>query len=349
MANLRVGTPKFYIDAVLLAKQWGMINWEYQWMASGVGDDPNDFFNLNPTKIKIMDRTVESDGAYIRKGVEFKVRQFTNAISHCFLLGHRFLTTNTLTGIRVGDLNFETGEYVTVSPQDYVVPYYNGWNLINLGDATMGLDDGRINLVFKQEYVINDVPTTSNEFYAELGEISLGWSYQMQHSPDLELTQSFSNESISTQTTKGGHTLTNVSHNHAPKWLGQQWVQSTLEIPTIVIGSAGRRSWSLKFSYLSDDDTDKPLFPTTYNTVSGIFEGLADNPDTAAIDFQEYNVKKDFLSRVWFGTNCGQLPFIFQPNSDVQEYAICRITNTPSFTQISNTFYDVSLEITEVW
>ena len=40
MAYNRVGTPKFYIDAVLLAKQWGDI-------VQIVGDK----FNLNPSNV----------------------------------------------------------------------------------------------------------------------------------------------------------------------------------------------------------------------------------------------------------------------------------------------------------
>ena len=41
MAYNRVGTPKFYIDAVLLARQWGMIETEN---SSGL-------FYLNPSDI----------------------------------------------------------------------------------------------------------------------------------------------------------------------------------------------------------------------------------------------------------------------------------------------------------
>ena len=197
-------------------------------------------------------------------------------------------------------------------------------------------------------------PTEEGNPIAKVGDFSLGWTYTMQHSPDLELTQNFSNESIKTQTTLGGHTLTNAGYNHPPAWIRQAWTTGTLnlEAKDRVTFPAGRRSWSLKFSYLTDDDSSNPLFPKNYNTSVGIFEWLGgDDPNTTEVEPSEYNIKEDFLSRVWFGTNCGQLPFLFTPdyNTTNPEYAICRITNTPSFTQVANNVYDVSLDIVEVW
>ena len=44
MSNLRVSTPKFFIDAVLLARQWGMIETE----------NANGFYYLNPSNIKSL-------------------------------------------------------------------------------------------------------------------------------------------------------------------------------------------------------------------------------------------------------------------------------------------------------
>ena len=160
----------------------------------------------------------------------------------------------------------------------------------------------------------------------------------MQHSSDLELTQTFGNESLKTQTTKSGHTLSSVGWNQPPMWGDfSQWKRSSQ------VTYPARRSWSLKFSYLNDTD----LMPQYYNEWDvdndnrGIFERISTD---------SFNIKNDFLSKVVAGTNNFQLPFIFQPDSSVEEYAICRV-NADSITmnQVANNVYNISLDIVEVW
>ena len=176
----------------------------------------------------------------------------------------------------------------------------------------------------------------------KLGDISPCWSFQMTHSPDLELTQTFSNESIKTQTTKSGHTLTSSGWNKKADWIRPAWSKSTVETSLLGYFQGGRRSWSLKFSYVADTSLFAENF---HNDTSGgnfgIFETLSNG---------EYSIKDNFIDKVFHGTNSFQLPFIFQPNSSVEEFAICRITNdSATFTQVANNVYDVSLDIVEVW
>ena len=54
-------------------------------------------------------------------------------------------------------------------------------------------------------------------------------------------------------------------------------------------------------------------------------------------------VKKEFID------TCKKKNLDFKYTKDEEDYAICRITNTPSFTQVANNVYDVSLDIVEVW
>ena len=201
----------------------------------------------------------------------------------------------------------------------------------------------------------------NSNFALKFGDISLGWSYEMQHSPQMELTKTFSNESIKTVTTKGGHTLSNAGWNKQPPWIYPPWVRTTTtgysESPRNKTYPPGKRQWSLKFSYLADDHSDSPLFSNKYDDASaaiGIFEGLEEGTDPAS-NIWSYNVKKDFMSRVWAGCNFGQLPFIFCPDTSPdniydREYAICRFdTNSIDFNQVANSVYDVSLNIIETF
>ena len=67
-------------------------------------------------------------------------------------------------------------------------------------------------------------------------------------------------------------------------------------------------------------------------------------------DFSTIGIADTFYTKVVHGTANFKLPFIFQPNKDVDEFAICRI-NSDSFTleQVANNVYNVSMTITETW
>ena len=339
MANLRVSTPKFYIDAVLLARQWGMIQTEN---AEGK-------YYLNPSKV--TDITLEEAMGGFRKNIsiEFKQRYWCNSITNLFLLGHNFHTDELhLSPFIMSGATFEG--YTSLAPD------INGWNKHDLSsEQTTNAD---MNIFVSQIITATDSALgTTNTL---LGDISIGWSYAMPHSPDLELTQSFSNESIKTQTTKGGHSLSNAGYNQQPKWIRPAWSTGTTDsysdfFDDFKVFPSGRRSWNLKFSYLADDDSTSPLFPSKYNSNFGIFEYTGTMPDPDPDDEVDesasmYSIKKDFLSKVYHGTNNFQNSFLFQPNQAEDEYAICRINgDTASFNQVANNVYDVSLDITEVW
>ena len=330
----RMGVPKFHIDAALLARQWGMIEAE-----SGEGK-----FFLNPSKVTSLN--FNYDGIdYIT--LKFKQQYWINSLDHVFILGHNWKSTDITMKYTFRDA--ASGN--AISPIGNI-PFNdeatNGWHYFS-----HSLHAGYyVYLYFK---LYNTSGTSVNINNARLGDISVGWSYEMQHSSDLELTLNYSNESIKTQTTLGGHTLTNAGYNHKPGWIKPAWTtgandNSFFEDQNFKVFPVGRRSWNLKFSYLADEHSTSPLFAEDPYSNYGIFENtgsIIDDEEEGTI----FEIKKDFLSKVWFSTNCGQLPFIFQPNKDVEdEFAICRIdSDTASFEQVANNVYNISLDIVEVW
>ena len=315
----RVKTPKFYIDAVLLARQLGYINEE-----NNIGK-----YYLNPTNT--TDVVIPSNG---QQTISIYLhRYFLNSLTHCFVLGHQFLTDNIL-----ADGYIKIDPYVGLIDDKRTIfssesSSTNGFSLFE-GDAGGDLAAERFTLE------LNGTADT----LTPIGDISIGWSYTMPHSPDLELTQTFGNESLKTVNTKGGHTLTNTGWNQPPKWGNYpQW-----NVLTTNIAYPSRRSWSLKFSYLNDTD----MMPEYYNNYDindnrGIFEKTGGSVDAGT---ETFSIKDNFLSKVFAGTNGFQLPFIFQPDSTVEEYAIARVNaNSVTMNQVANNVYDISLDIIEVW
>ena len=88
MSYIRVGTPKFYIDAMLLARAWGEIETE----------NPDGLHYLNPSNVKTF--TLDDDGADYMS-IIFKNRYWTNALTHLFVLGHKFYTDNVKISYKV--------------------------------------------------------------------------------------------------------------------------------------------------------------------------------------------------------------------------------------------------------
>ena len=319
MAYNRVGTPKFYIDASLIARQWGQITTE----------NPANKFYLNPSNIHtaVFD---EDDAEYY--AIEFKNRYWLNSVTHLFVLGHNFNTHNATMSFSLRDtVNDNIAYPISTSAVSF---YMDGWHKFD-GSSFSQIQ----NIDFNQIHIrIN-----GTQDLTKIGDFSLGFSLEMPHSPDLELTQSFSNESIKTQTTKSGNTLTNASYNKKADWIRPAWSKSNVDTSLDNLGyfQGGRRSWNLKFSFVSDTDLFAEKFTDDVNGNFGIFEHDGSG---------NYQIKDNFIDKVFHGLNSFQLPFIFQPDSSVQEYAICRInSNTVSFNQTSHRTYDCSLDIVEVW
>lgn len=338
MSYNRIGTSKFYIDAVLLARKLGHIE----------AENEDGLFYLNPTKIKNI--ALEDNGyAYIN--IVFLNRMFCNSLTHAFLLGHAFASDSLEVGYYIKNDVTDEISYLLPSGQYWTAPENNGFFKHEWSSAT-NMDVNRFTAAIRYADYDNVSFPVNHPISFNVGDISIGWSYEMPHTPDLELTQTFANESLKVQTTKGGHTLTNTGWTQPPKWgIYPQWKRS----PNIVAYPA-RRSWNLKFSYLADSD----MMPQYYNELDtnnnnrGIFERTSvtiDDPTTSDIDesSQTFSIKNDFLSKVMPTINLG-LPFIFQPNKDVEEYAICRVNaNSVALNQVAHQVYDVSLDIVEIW
>ena len=334
-----VGTPTFYIDAVLLARQWGAIQYE-----STQGK-----FKLNPSKIESYDNWGETDNK-LWFTTHFKTRYWLNSLSHCFVLGHNLKALEDV-GFVVklqgtsGDSSYGSWDDSEDFPVQDTSPSWNGW--------TKHTFEPLENIVASRLAVNFHNTDTTNTPIVKLGDISCGWSFQMPNAPDLELTQTFSNTSISVQTTKSGATLTNSGYNSQPKWIRQPWLRDEIvysegdygnyALKGGLVSPVGRRSWNLKFSFLSHTG----LFPEFHNGDSndnGIFEWYQDE------NIGHFKIKDDFLSKCYHGTNGFQLPFIFQPDSSVENYAICRVdSDSISFDQVAINTYNCSINLVEVW
>ena len=204
----------------------------------------------------------------------------------------------------------------------------------------------------------------NDKFNTRFGGFSYGWTYTMPHAPDMSLSFDIEYDGYDVTTTKGGNTLTNIRWNNSPL-LGFKpyhlWHEHGNDGVNMAETPTGRRVWNLKFSYFSRDD----VFPMS---VDGTTKKRWSADDSAGMYFYNYDnvgydqdgnqieelqylgLKHNFYTRVVNGTLGGALPFIFQPDSTIDDYAVCRFEqNSFKFRQQAPDLYEISVKIVETW
>ena len=338
MAYQNVGTPRFYIDRLLLYNSLGL-GFEAQ-ILQGTNDEPDfgerigapSIFDLNPTvagsfqgashMFKILPRSV------------FKINYFA-------VFGHSLNTTHKPYFI-VEDP--ETGTY----PNTGHIPSEDIDTLLNFEpnvDNYLSEKGG-----FSLFTLSQDIEHIETDFFVYEGDptsyevhpwaVSIGGYYNMPHSPDISLTMTREMDGVKKIRNKGGFDLINHKYLKSPYWNGRAaWEigSSTYDQRT---SRYGRRTWDLSFSYIQDED----IFPEVIDI--NAYESLNPAGNTLLDDNTFYN-------QVIHQTNGGRLPFIFQPdntNFNADSFAICKFDMEKfSFEQVANGVYNIKLKIREVW
>ena len=185
-------------------------------------------------------------------------------------------------------------------------------------------------------HIIIDPDETTGGTTGQAGSILLGTFYDFPHSPDLNLSLTYSYDGIKETTTKGGATLTNSFYTKPPKWgtLGAWELGGTAKY-----AKSGRRVWSLSWSYLSDSS----VFPTNAALTND------NDAQTTTGTLLYWNS----LQRVIHLTNGGQIPFIFCSDSEnprQDNHAIAKFDmGSFKFDQVANNVYNIKVKIREVW
>ena len=194
--------------------------------------------------------------------------------------------------------------------------------------------------------------TYSKDFY--VGCISHGNYFYLQ-APNLSLTPSIEYAESKEITTYNGSSMSNTFISKQPNWgsLGawelnnpnSQYQQNQK------LARSGRRSWSLKFSFIDSGSLFGPnQLLSDYLEVGTTGYDADDVNDDLSAFTNNLLTDDNFFSQVWSKTLGGTLPFILQPNKDENTFAICRFKdNSLKATQTAPNVYDISLKIEETW
>ena len=366
MANQSVGTPVFYIDYTQLAKAKGFFrnltdfgvnnaNGIYELDSQGnrvYGEKNMNVWNFdytNATKYQNQNNNkfnfrlaFWNPGDSSEYSLEWgKLLQTANWAG---LINHNIYTQAKNIGAGSIDINLmywspngDIYNYWTEDVDQKIIDR-DGFAII---ESTVSND-----LVFSNLNNYSTIVATVNfgqdgslqPFEFDLGAIAFGRKIEMPNAPDLDVTKSVEYDGIKTQRSLGGSDYVQINNLGCPDWVnGQPW-SLTQSVSKGRIGKNGRRAWSMSFSYLSADDL---FFDPTKQSSFGE-QNNAENPT----EFYATNE----VQQIFDLTLGGALSFIFQPDKNTEEYAICRLDqNSFSTTQVAHNVYNVSMNIVETW
>lgn len=246
------------------------------------------------------------------------------------------------------------GEWNSLNDDDiYIIPDSDGYILANFSG---GLDTDISSLNNKSTNKIRMVIKTIEGSYLndntspKLGSHIFGRKFEMPTAPNMSLTQEYLFDGTKTQKSRGGATLTNTLYDSPPKWgdlsgwertfTGNE--QTPLNYRNIISGRKGRRAWSLKFSFISEENAfPKHILGSDGTDFYSMVGRLNEYNEHSAVD-TVYGLLSLTLG--------GALPFIFQPDKDEDNFAIVRLDQKSlSFRQASHRSYDFSCKLIESW
>ena len=256
MAYQQVTTPRFMCDIFLLLKTLGI----------GNPEPGEDVFTLNPTNQKAWGsvglgytdiyfdyRNLPSSGVNLgRIGYIAYLGHdlLPNTTGGTHFLSFRWKNTSMSSGVNLHDyinsddevmhVNYANGNNLQAGP-------YKGFSICVFSDADESRLDEFRNVThanFRVRYT--DIFT--------IGCASIGSVYEMTNAPNLSLTMSRDYGGTKEFTTYNGSSMSNTMHTGAPKWGGLGAWELGAGAINQNLARSGRRSWSLKFSYMGDSD-----------------------------------------------------------------------------------------------
>jgi len=271
------------------------------------------------------------------------------------------------------DIHGSQNEHATVC--DVSAKYGFGWNMFKINsfasntynwDGSQSWPHGfAVQLDVPRDEESNQVGDFQPSHY-NVCSLTAGKVYDFPVSPSMKLRMTRDFDGIDTQTTRGGSTLTNIRYTGSPDWGNGKppWMNYAGSLGAGAIRRVGRRSWSLSFEQVADDDlmaayeslTSKPYGHADWG-VAMTEDPYTTDPD-GSIRYARQMARpiledQSFYSQILMKTLGGSLPFIFQPdrtNASPDQFAICRIKrNSFRFSQKSHHRYNFKLDIVETW
>ena len=212
-------------------------------------------------------------------------------------------------------------------------------------DSYAPIDDAYDLAGYKIDLYDNGIVGGANYFNARasgsdktVGSFSVGRYFDFNHAVDLDVSYSVSHDGIKTNRTTSGRDITNINYHSQPLWGDRKpWTSGETYKYT---GYNGRRSWKVSFSYIDHDSS----LPQNMNE-DFMIDNNIDNPGIGIAHTTE-NIVSHFLTL----TLGGSLKFIFQPDVNLDQFSLCRLSKPQTtFKQVAHKTYNISFTFVETY
>ena len=340
MANQSVGTPVFYIDYTQIAKYRGFFidgnDLDVEQPQSVVGQNVFNVWNfdyINPFPYDIsQDNSCFNMHFFDHNNEETYSLNFARFLSTMNWVG--IINHNIKSSLTEPKVSFKlwdgVNNYITALETQQVLN--DGYNIF---DSQIESNDFTAlkNYSAAKFEIESDEPGTS-----EIGSIAFGRKIEMPQSPELKVVKTVDYDGITSKRSLGGSDYVQINNSGCPDWVnGQSWNVDDAN-DNIRIGKNGRRKWSLQFAHVAGNSV-------FYDATKSNSFGDVDNIDEP-LDF----FAGDEIQQVFDLLLGNAFKFIFQPNKNVEEYAICRLDQKSfSATQVAPSVYSFNMNIVESW
>jgi len=350
MSYNRIGLPRAFVDLISYNLAHG---WSDESNISLLQDDDSTPVTFDSgSKIEMFDNrpsnhvTIEKENQefYIQYDTEFATDTLAES-SFLAILNHNFNTADVVFTVQISDNSTMSGATTVSTTGNHtkvinaeandsageIDPAGNGWTLITWDTQTS--NNRYVRITFADEN------GSAQNFDADvkIGSILYGEYIDFPHSPDMNVSTSINYGGTELQESIGGGTFANTTHFGQPAWA----VTPPWEVASTTSDRShysfrrryGRRSHSMKFSYLSDTN----LFSEDIHS-----EEADEWFDSDALD-------SSFYQRI-----LGQhLPFLFTidgTSTTEGDYGLFRLANDGfKSTQVASRMWDIDLNLTESW
>ena len=356
MANMNIGTPRFYTDQVNYYLNKGTASTEFT-LNESVGlaaltGSADELFDMNPLNQVTFD-TGSNTSAHVLVNLDM---QATRPKSFIAILNHNLLTArgkirifagnisgdvDALDGTDNDDVDWSGGttteavnadSIITGGGNDSVVvePAADGSTVFTFTETLRR----HCGIQFEGAPQTNGATNATDEVWSStdlrIGCILIGEMYEMPHSPDMQVVRQVIMGGNDIVESYSGRRFSNM------RWYGRQADSSTYSrspFSTSIYAHAahsGRLRYDLDFSYLASTD----VMPDEYGTLDG----------------DDDNV----ISDIWENTLGSHIPFVFSIDKDADaatnesEHIFARFAqNSLKMTQVANQVWNLSMSIEE--
>ena len=335
----QVSKPKIFIDYISYFKATNLGAETHDSSSSNIIGDYDDVFTYNPSHTKEFMPVEIGGGWNDSTSLYFKIAlgdggygessKLIKSMNFSAILNHNFQS--------LGSGHMTVGALSTDGSFDYIesnVGYGLGKNNFSLHEWDTGFFDDT-----NTGFALRVYQSNWGSQVFKLGSFLAGRSFSFPHSANLSMNINY-DTGIKKSKTLEGFDVVDVNYYRQPDWDGNPPFVSTNASGLSSTSHVGRRSWDLTFSFLKSDNVhpqnmgdgfmfeSSPIVPWAWN-----------NYDT-----------ENLISHFMGLSLNGQIPFLLQPDDQVDTFAMCRLrSNSFSVTQSAPNLYTAKMSFDETW